>query len=156
MTNRPGSPDVPAPTPSPGGTTARPLPRSVDQMLRWLDPKEYRLVETMICNMPFTKDLMSVLRFVDTILSAASKAEHRTGSGRIRGTEMDVYRDRMDEAVRALLTVSVELGRRAGFTEKLVKHKRVLTRHGISLKDVLRAGKSDATRTEQAAEATAA
>ena len=138
MANEPSHPPMPAKS----SGTAQVLPRSVDQMLRWLDPKDYRLVETMICNMPFTKDLMSVLRFVDTILSAAAKAEHRTGSGRIRGEEMDRYRDRMDEAVRALLTVSVELAQRAGFTDKLIKHKRVLTRHGVSVKDVSNAAKS--------------
>ena len=125
---------------NPSETDAKPrLPRNVQQMLTWLDPKDYRLVETMICNMPFTKDLASVIRFVDTILMAASKAEHRTGSGRIRGSEMDLFRDRMDGAVKALLTVSVELAVRSGFTDKLTKHKRVLTRHGVNVKDVISA-----------------
>ena len=138
----PATPPRPAPLAprAPQAATPQRLPRSVDQLLRWLDPKDYGQVETVLCHLPLSKDLVNVIRLVDTIWSAARNAEHRSGPSRIRGVEMDAFRDRLDEGIRGMLTAAVELGHRAGFTDKLQKHSRTLRRYGFSVKDLGRGG----------------
>ena len=117
--------------PKPG--TAQVLPRSFSTMLGWLDPKEFRLVEGLVCRVQFTREMVAGLRFVDTIWSAAGAAEHRAGVSRITGVEMDAFRDRLDEGMRMVLQAALDLGRRAGFTEKIRKNRRILVRNGLDV-----------------------
>jgi hypothetical protein len=106
------------------------LPRTVMQLLEWLDPKDYGKVETLICSMPSTKEVVLVARFLDQVWNQARNAEYRIGASRITGAEMDEYYDRWKASLLELMKIGIELSRRAGLTEILQKHKRVLAHFG--------------------------
>ena len=105
------------------------LPRSVEQLLEWLDPKDFGKVETLICSMPSTRELVGVARFLDQTWNQARNAEFRVAS-RITGVEMDAYYDRWKAALSELVAIGCELARRAGLVEQLQRHKRVLGHYG--------------------------
>jgi hypothetical protein len=106
------------------------LPRTVVQLLEWLDPKDYGKVETILCGMPSTKEVVLVARFLDQVWNQARNAEYRIGASRITGAEMDEYYDRWKASLLELMKIGIELSRRAGLTEILQKHKRVLAHFG--------------------------
>ena len=145
-------PDATAP---PAGNAPRVLPLSFEKALTHVNPKDYRYLETIICNLPVTKDLLHVAMFVDTILLASRAAENRTGDARMRGAEMDTYRDRLAAAMKNILTICVEIAVRAGCTDKIryTSHRRMFARHGLSANAMTRAAK--ARLNKKAAEATA-
>jgi hypothetical protein len=122
---------APAPAPkAPFGAPRPRLPRSFEQVLEWLDPKDYGKVETLICSMPSTREMVLVARFLDQTWNQARNAEYRIGAGRISGAEMDAFYDRWKAALGELVKIGVELGRRAGLTEILQRHKKVLAHFG--------------------------
>jgi hypothetical protein len=106
------------------------LPQSLQWALTIVRPEERYLIETCLCRMALSRDLVDITRFVDQTWNQARNAEYRTGGGRITGAEMDGFRARMDEAVKSLLDVTVDLALRAGFTEIMQRNRRVLARHG--------------------------
>ena len=122
-------PVIPAP-PSRAPISAE-LPRSVQQLLGWLDPREYGKVETVLCGMPITRELVLATRFLDQVWNHARNAEYRVGTGRISGVEMDGYYGRFQLAVGELVSIGVELARRTGLSEILQRHKKVLLHHGF-------------------------
>lgn len=113
----------------PKGLTMDRLPRSVQHVLSWLQPQDYRLLETAVCHLPITRDMIGVVRFTDTIWTVARNAEHRTVD-RITGAEMDRFRERLDHAVKELMAVSCELAARARLTEVQQRYKKLLRRFG--------------------------
>jgi hypothetical protein len=130
------SPFVPSAPPAavpPASTASAPqtLPRSVQQLLGWLDPREYNKVETVLCGMPLTREVVLAARFLDQVWNHARNAEYRIGTNRISGTEMDGYYGRFQFAVGELVSIGVELARRSGLTEILQRHKKVLIHHGF-------------------------
>ena len=134
------------------------LPRSVVQLLSWLDPKEYRKVETLVCMMPSTRELVLVARFLDTVWNQARNAEFRIGTSRITGSEMDGFYDRWKAALGELMLIGIELGRRTGLTEIMQRHKTVLDHFGYDTGGRPRSGEkpSTAARTAKPAPALAA
>jgi hypothetical protein len=121
---------IPAKRAPVGPVQQQPLPRSVVQLLEWLDPKDYRKVETMVCMMPSTRELILVARFLDAIWNQARNAEFRIGASRITGAEMDGFYDRWKAALGELTQIGIELGRRTGLTEIMQRHKTVLAHFG--------------------------
>ncbi len=128
-----GAPPAAAPPGNPASMPMDRLPRSVQHVLSWLSLQDYRLVETAVCHLPITRDMVGVVRFTDAIWTVARNAEHRTND-RITGTEMDRFRERLDRAVHDLMDVSVELAQRARLTEVQQRYKKILRRFGY-LKD---------------------
>jgi hypothetical protein len=121
----------PIPVAKPQAPGPRPrLPRSCEQILEWLDPKDYGKVETLVCSMPSSREMVLVARFLDRTWNQARNAEYRIGDSRITGAQMDAYYDRWKAALGELVAIGVELGRRAGLTEILQRHKKVLAHFG--------------------------
>ncbi len=106
------------------------LPRSIQWALTTVRPDERYLVETCLCRMSLSRDLVDIVRFVDQTWNQARNAEYKTGGGRITGAEMDGFRARMDDAVKSLLDVTIDLAVRAGFNDIMLRNQRVLARHG--------------------------
>lgn len=125
----PAAPHAPAAKPAVPAPRPR-LPRSFEQLLEWLDPKDYGKVETLICSMPSSREMVLVTRFLDHTWNQARNAEFRMGSARITGAEMDSYYDRWKAALGELVAIGCELGGRAGLTEILQRHKKVLGHYG--------------------------
>ncbi len=109
------------------------LPPNLQWAVSRLSPEDRHLVETCLCRMPFSRDLVEIVRFIDQVWNQARNAEYRASDKRITGTEMDAFRARMEEAVRALLAVNVELAQRAGLTEIMQRQRRMLSRHGYRI-----------------------
>jgi hypothetical protein len=107
------------------------LPKHLQHLLLWHDPKEWMYIEARVCHLPMTRDLADAVSFLDRIWTHAGRAEYWTGKNRITGSEMDIYRERFDDAVRKLLASGVELARRTGLTEILGRNRRLLDRHGV-------------------------
>lgn len=128
----PAAPATPVVAPRPPkGPSPVELPRSVQQLLGWLDPREYNKVETVLCGIPITRELVLATRFLDQVWIHARNAEYRVGTGRISGVEMDGYYGRFQLAVGELVAIGVELARRTGLSEILQRHKKVLLHHGF-------------------------
>jgi hypothetical protein len=122
---------VAARPPGPPAAASGPrLPRSVEQVLEWLDPKDYAKLETVLCSMPCTKEAVLVARFLDQVWNHARNAEYRIGASRITGNEMDAYYDRWKSSLAEHMKIGIELSRRAGLTEILQRHKKVLAHFG--------------------------
>ena len=146
---------MPEGTAPPTAKPSRVLPASFEKALTHVDPKDYRFLETIICNLPITKDLLHVAMFVDTILLASRAAENRMGAARMRGAEMDVYRDCLGDAMKNILTICVELAVRAGCTDKIryTSHRRMFQRHGLSANSMTRSAKARLMKKAEAARA---
>ena len=112
--------------------TRRPLPRSVEQLLTWLNPQDYNKVETVLCGMPLTREILLAARFLDAVWGHARNAEYRVGSHRITGAEMDRFYQRFEGAMKELVSIGVELASRAGLTEITQRHKTGLGHHGFT------------------------
>lgn len=112
-------------------TPPRRLPRSVEQLLTWLRPEDENKVETLLCGMPLTKELVLAARFLDQVWTHARNAEYRVGAGRISGADMDLYYERFQASVKELVSIGVELAKRAGLTEIVQRHKKILGHHGF-------------------------
>lgn len=115
----------------PKGLTMDRLPRSVQQVLSWLPPQDYRLLETAVCHLPITRDMVGVVRFTDAVWTVARNAEHRTVD-RITGSEMDRFRERLDNAVQELMALTCELAVRARLTEVQQRYKKLLRKFGYA------------------------
>jgi hypothetical protein len=109
------------------------LPPNLQWAVSRLSPEDRHLVETCLCRMPFTRDLVEVLRFGDLVWNQARNAEYRASDKRITGSEMDAFRVRMDAAIHALMGVNVELAQRTGLTEIMQRYRRLLARHGYRI-----------------------
>lgn len=120
-------PSNPVPT-----AARRPLPRSVEQLLGWLSPYDYNKVETVLCGLPLTKELVLAARFLDAVWAQARNAEYRVSSNRITGAEMDLYHQRFERVVKEIVAIGVELAGRANLTEITQRHRTVLNRHGFT------------------------
>lgn len=104
--------------------------------LGWLDripPEEVRNICAVLARLPISRNLVEVAGFVDRLWFQARNAEFRMGPGRVTGAEMDVYRERLDQAVRSIIEVTNDLARRVGMTQILQFHGRFLQRNGIDV-----------------------
>ena len=128
-------PEAPVSPKPPGAPPPRiELPRSFSQMLTWLDPRDYRYAEAVLCHMPFIKDLIAACRVVDTVVGQAQRAEYRAGEDRIKGSEMDAFREELEQGLQMILNACVYLARRAGTLDKLGNNnERTLKRHRITI-----------------------
>ncbi len=109
------------------------LPKHLAGLLAWLPLSDWHLIEARVCHFPFTRDLVDVTGFIDRVWQQANRAENRSGASRITGAEMDTFRSRYDQSVRALVEVGVELARRTGLSEILGRNRRLLEKFGIAI-----------------------
>jgi len=144
-------PKAPAMPPEAPAVRLADLPPSLQWVFTKLASDERHLVETCLCRMPFTRDLVEVLRFGDLVWNQARNAEYRASDKRITGSEMDAFRVRMDAAIHALMGVNVDLAQRTGLTEIMQRYRRMLARHGYRIGPAKNAQRPAAARPPAAA-----
>jgi|GEM_PF-5834446 len=126
------APVTPAMAPAtPKAVPVEQLPRSVQWIIGRVPPQDWRFVETLVCRLPFTRDLVNAIQFADTVWFHARNAEFRT-LDRITGAEMDGFRAELDAAAQKIVSVTVALAGRAGLTETIQRYRRLLRRYGVS------------------------
>lgn len=104
------------------------LPYSLRGLLAWLPESEWHLIHAIVCHGSFIREIADIARFLDAIWTHSKKAEDRVGD-RLTGAERDAFRDRIDQAVKEIVTVSVELARRARLTEILQRNRPLVVRY---------------------------
>ena len=122
------------PPPQQRGPSGRAMPRAFEQMMEWLRPEDFRYAKVLLCHTPFIGDMVEALKLLDKVTKYAQQAEGLAGSGRIRGSEMDAFRDGLEEYLCGILEACVEMAKRANSIHKLGKGEyKVLNRHGIKI-----------------------
>lgn len=106
------------------------LPESVRRILAKVAPADWGQIATVLCRSPFMIDLVQSFRFLDAVWHVAAPKEHRIGLDRITGAEMDEFRGRIEQAVKAILGVGLDLAARARLTKIQEGYLGILTRFG--------------------------
>jgi hypothetical protein len=104
------------------------LPYSLRGLLSWLPETEWHLINAIVCHGSFIREIAEIARFLDAVWTHSKKAEDRVGD-RLTGAERDSFRDRIDHAVKEIVTVTVELARRARLTEILQRNRPLVVRY---------------------------
>lgn len=135
----PGGAAPPAAAPAAGGSAPKSidverLPYSVRGLLTWLPEAEWHLIHAIVCHGIFIREIADVARFLDAVWTHSKRAEDRV-SDRLTGVERDAFRDRVDAAVRQIVTVAVELARRAHLTEILQRNRSLVLRYVPEVKE---------------------
>lgn len=125
----------PAPAPTPGKPEPKmvdvaKLPQSIAGMLSWLTEQDARNVRAGIFHSPLTRDIFEAARFVDATLLNSKRAEDWVGRDRITGVERDQYREKIEQALGAVVRETMALARRARLTEILQRNRILVQRYG--------------------------